>query len=205
MISGIAESSAYHDLGILTDFGDMAVLLPLSAVFFIWLLATSPASTTLLWLLILVLCNALLGVLKLYFLACPAGVELHSPSGHTGFGIFIYGCLTAAGALATRRRWLRIAIVATGTVLVAAMAASRLALGKHSVIEVAIGAVIGGGALLLFIPVYRRSPIRRGPVLLLALTALIVAVIFHGGKVSAEAYLRHLGWELGLGEACGFR
>jgi len=206
MISGIAESSVHHDLRILTDFGDTAVLLPLSVVFAVWLLATSRVGTALLWLLLLVLCNALLGVLKLYFLSCPAGAELHSPSGHTGFGIFVYGSLTAALALATRRRWLRWAIAATGTVLIAAMAVSRVILGNHSILEIAIGAVIGGGGLALFVPVYRRSPTRRGPVLLLALAALVVVLIFHGDRVTAEDYLRHLGWQLGLGgDACGFR
>jgi membrane-associated phospholipid phosphatase len=206
MISGIADSSVHHDLRILTDFGDAAVLLPLSLVFFLWLLTTARVGTALLWLLILAFCNALLAVLKFYFLACPAGISLHSPSGHTGFGIYVYGSLTAVLALSVGQRWLRSAIVVTGTVLIAVMAASRLILGYHSIVEILIGAVIGGGALAVFIPIYTRGPVRRGPVVWLTLIALMVALIFHGEKVTAEGYLRQLGWEMGLGgAACGFR
>jgi membrane-associated phospholipid phosphatase len=202
----IAGSAVQDDLKILTDFGDTGVLLPLSIVFFIWLLATSTARNAMFWLLLLILCNALLGVLKVYFLSCPAGAALQSPSGHTGFGIFVYGSLTTALALAIRRRWVRAIIVALGAMLIAAIAASRFMLGHHSIPEISIGAVIGGGALATFVTLYRRRPIRRGPVILLALAALIVVMIFHGERITAEDYLRHLGWELGLrGEACGFR
>jgi membrane-associated phospholipid phosphatase len=206
MISGIAGSPIHQDLKILTDFGDVGVLLPLSAVFFIWLLATARLRTALFWLLLLVLCNALLGALKIYLLACPAGATLHSPSGHTGLGVFVYGSVTAVLALAIRRRWLRTAIAALGTALVGAIAASRFLLGHHSILEIAIGAAIGGTALILFVAVYRRDPIRRGPVILLGLAAVIVAVIFHGERIMAEDYLHYLGWEIGLrGETCGFR
>jgi membrane-associated phospholipid phosphatase len=202
----IAGSGLQRDLKILTDFGDTAVLLPLSILFFIWLLATSTARTALFWLLVLVLCDVLLGVMKVYFLSCPVGAALHSPSGHTGFAIFVYGSLTAASALAVRRRrWLRSSIIALGVILVAAIAASRFMLGRHNILEISIGAVIGVVALTVFVAVYRRSPIRRGPVILLGLAALIVVMIFHGEHIMAEGYLRRLGWELGLrGETCGF-
>jgi hypothetical protein len=205
MITGIAGSAAHQDLKILTDFGDTGVLLPLSIVFFIWLLTTSTVRTALFWLLILVLCNVLLGLLKVYFLACP-GVGLHSPSGHTGFAIFVYGSLTTALALAVRRRWLRSVIVASGTILVAAIAISRVLLGNHDILEIAIGAAIGGTGLAIFVSSYRHVRIRLGAVILLALAALAIALIFHGERITAEDYLRYLGWQLGLrGEACAFR
>jgi membrane-associated phospholipid phosphatase len=206
MIGGIAGSAVRDNLKILTDFGDTGVLLPLSIVVFIWLLATSTVRTALFWLLILVLSNALLGVLKVYFLSCPAGAALHSPSGHAGFAIFVYGSLTAAATLASGRRWLRAAIVALGTILTAGIATSRVILGHHNILEILIGAVVGGIALAIFVAAYRHVRTRRGPVILLGLAALIVAVIFHGERVSVENYLRHLGWEMGRrGESCGYR
>jgi len=47
MISGTVGRALQHDLELLTDFGDTTVLLPLSLVFFIWLLATHRAVTAL--------------------------------------------------------------------------------------------------------------------------------------------------------------
>jgi len=203
MISGTVGRTLQHDLERLTDFGDTAVLLPLSLVFFIWLLATHRAATALIWLLIVVACNFVIGALKLYFLSCPAGDILRSPSGHTGLGILVYGSITLVLAAATRRRWLRRLIVALGTVLVVLIAVSRLMLRNHSPTEIAIGAAIGGVSLAVFARFYRPGNGRRRSVFLLAVVALAVVVVFHGEQVRAEGFLRYLGWRLGLGgEAC---
>jgi len=203
MIIGTVGRTLQHDLERLTDFGDTAVLLPLSLVFFIWLLATHRAATALIWLLIVVACNFVIGALKLYFLACPAGDILRSPSGHTGLGILVYGSIALVLAAATRRRWLRRLIVALGTALVVLIAVSRLMLRNHSPTEIAIGAAIGGVSLAVFARFYRPGNSRRRSVFLLAVVALAVVVVFHGEQVRAEGFLRYLGWRLGLGgEAC---
>jgi len=203
MIIGTVGRTLQHDLERLTDFGDTAVLLPLSLVFFIWLLATHRAATALIWLLIVVACNFVIGALKLYFLACPAGDILRSPSGHIGLGILVYGSIALVLAAATRRRWLRRLIVALGTALVVLIAVSRLMLRNHSPTEIAIGAAIGGVSLAVFARFYRPGNSRRRSVFLLAVVALAVVVVFHGEQVRAEGFLRYLGWRLGLGgEAC---
>jgi len=205
MISGTVGRTLQHDLELLTDFGDTAVLLPLSLVFFIWLLATHRAATALTWLLIVVICNFVIVALKLYFLSCPAGDILRSPSGHTGLAILVYGSITLVLAASTRRRWLRGLVIVLGSGLVAAIAVSRLILGKHSPVEIAIGAAIGGVSLAAFVALYRPGGGRRRSVVVLAVIALTVAVIFHGEQVKAEGFLRYLGWRLGLaGEACGY-
>jgi len=205
MIIGTVGRTLQHDLERLTDFGDTAVLLPLSLVFFIWLLATHRAATALTWLLIVVACNFVIGALKLYFLSCPAGDILRSPSGHTGLGILVYGSITLVLAASTRGRWLRRLIVALGTALVVLIAVSRLILHKHSPVEIAIGAAIGGISLAAFVALYRPASGRRRSVFVLAVIALAVAVLFHGEQVKAEGYLRYLGWRLGLGgEACQY-
>lgn len=203
MISGALGRSLQHDLVQLTDFGDTAVLLPLSVVFFIWLLATHRAGTALIWLAIVFACNFIIGALKLYFLACPAGDMLRSPSGHTGFGIIVYGSITLVLAKAVRRQWLRGLIIALGTGLVAAIAVSRLILGNHSPIEIVIGAALGGISLAVFAALYRPGSSRPRQFLVLAAVVLLVAFIFHGEQVKAEGFLRALGREIGLGgEAC---
>jgi membrane-associated phospholipid phosphatase len=194
---------------ILTDFGDPAVLLPLSLVFFLWLLMTRRLTTAMIWLLIVAASNAVLAILKVYFLACPAGAALHSPSGHTCFSILVYGSVTVALALAVKRRWMRNLIIGLGALFVAAIAMSRLLLGIHSALEIVLGAAIGGVGVAAFTATYHRGANRRAPVLQLALVVVfvVVAFIFHGEQVRAEGFLRYLGWEMGLrgGEACGFR
>jgi len=205
MISGTLARSVHHDLELLTNFGDTAVLLPLSLVFFIWLLATHRAGTGLIWLAIVFACNFIISALKLYFLSCPVGDMLRSPSGHTGFGILVYGSIILALAKAVRRRWLRHVVVALGAGLVAVIAMSRLILGNHSPIEIVIGAVIGGGFLAVFAALYKPGAGRPRHVFVLAAVTLLVVLIFHGEQVKAEGFLRALGTELGLkGEACRY-
>jgi membrane-associated phospholipid phosphatase len=203
MIIGTVGRTLHHDLRLLTDFGDTAVLLPLSLVFFIWLLATHRLGTALLWLVIVLACNFVIGALKLYFLSCPAGGMLRSPSGHTGFGVLVYGSITLVLAKTARRRWLRNLIIALGTGLIVAIAISRLILGNHSPLEIAIGAVIGGISLAVFGIFYRPGSSRPRQVLVLAAVTLLVALIFHGERFRSEGFLRALGVELGLGgKAC---
>ncbi len=203
MISGTVGHPLQHDLELLTDFGDTAVLLPLSLAFFLWLLATHRAATALIWLAIAVACNFAIGALKLYFLSCPAGEMLRSPSGHAGFGILVYGSITLVLAVSVRRRWLRRLIAALGAGLIAAIATSRLILRNHSPVEILIGAAIGGISLAAFARFYRPGSGRHRSVLALAAIALLVAVIFHGERLKAEGFLHYLGMQLGLrGEAC---
>jgi membrane-associated phospholipid phosphatase len=206
MISGTVDHTLHQDLILLTGFGDTAVLLPLSLVFFIWLLATHSVATALIWLAIAVACNFVIGVLKIYFLSCPAGDMLRSPSGHTGFGILVYGSIALVLAASTHRRWLRRLTVALGAALVVLIALSRLILHNHSPLEIVIGAAIGVVALAVFARFYRTGSGRSRSVLALVAIALLVAVIFHGEQVEAEGFLRGLGKEIGLsGEACHYR
>ena len=206
MISGTVGRTLHHDLELLTDFGDTAVLLPLSLVFFIWLLATHRVATALTWLGIAFVCNFVIGALKVYFLSCPAGDMLRSPSGHTGFAIVVYGSITLVLVKAARQRWLRSLIMVLGAGLVAVIALSRLVLRNHSPLEVLIGGVIGATSLIVFAVLYRPGSSRPRHVLVLAAAALLVAFIFHGEQVKAEGFLWALGGHLGIGgEACRYR
>lgn len=206
MISGTVGRPLHHDLQLLTDFGDTAVLLPLALVFFIWLLAARHVGTALIWLGVVIACNVVIGTLKLYFLSCPAGDMLRSPSGHTGFGILIYGSITLVLAKAVRQRWLRNLIIVAGAGLIVAIAVSRLILRNHSPIEIAIGAAIGSISLAVFAALYRPGSGRPRQVFVLAAVGLLVALVFHGERFRAEGFLRSLGTQLGLsGEACRYR
>jgi membrane-associated phospholipid phosphatase len=191
-------------LKMLTDFGDSALLLPLAIVLTVWLLATRPLVVTLAWLLTLIAANGLIGLSKIYFLGCPARSPLHSPSGHTGFSILVYGGLTIIAVSATRSRRSRAAIVTAGACLVAAIAISRIALGLHNTLEVVLGALIGSAGLTVFSRVYRQNPGRGGWLAPLAIVVLICAVIFHGHELNIEAHLLSVAASLGIRHpACG--
>src|SRR6266581_2995082 len=127
---------------ILTDLGDLAVLLPLAGLVLLWLLTLKPRSAAAWWLTAIVLCVGLTGLSKVYFFACPPGRDLVSPSGHTSFGMLVYGAIAMIVA-AEGSNWLRGATLGAGTALIAGIAGSRLILGAHSLAEIALGMAIG--------------------------------------------------------------
>jgi membrane-associated phospholipid phosphatase len=203
--SGLFGRILLRIVQILTDFGDPAVLLPLSVVFFIWLLATNRTAVALSWLGIVLVCNLIITALKVYFLACPLGGTLRSPSGHTGYGILVYGSITLALAASARQRRWRWLIVVLGSIAIAAIVLSRLVLRIHSPVEIAVGATIGGLALLVFAWRYRPGGGLRWSVVALAVIALLVAFAFHGEQLKAEDFLRNLGAQIGFGSGrCGY-
>jgi hypothetical protein len=137
---------------LVTNLGDLAVLLPASLgliAFLAWSGAREDAAA---YGAAMVLCLLAALFAKLAFAACGArydflGVE--SPSGHTAFSATFYGCLAllfAAGRPLARR----LAFYSGAVTLVLLIGASRVALQAHSVAEVVVGFVIGAISIGLF-------------------------------------------------------
>jgi len=181
---------------VLTGFGDSAVLLPLSAVIFLWLLWARSTGSALAWLFALTLLIGATAVLKIYFSACPPGPALHSPSGHTSFSVVVYGAVTAIVAAERRQRWQRIAIWLTGASLVTAIGVSRIVLGSHTRLEVEIGLLVGTAALAAFSAFYSRQKVRRGGLIVLVVMIIAVVGLLHGRRLDFESLFRHLGLRL---------
>jgi membrane-associated phospholipid phosphatase len=190
--------AAHPYLQALTDLGDSAVLWPLSIALFFWLLAERPVRAALVWAVTVGVCSTLIGMLKIYFFACPAGPSLHSPSGHTGFSVLVYGGLAAVFAIEARQGWRRIAIVAAGAALIAAIGRSRIALHQHSAAEVVLGGLIGLAGLAVFVRTYRDYPGRGQGIVLLCVATPVIAALFHGDRLHIEPYLQHLSALLGV-------
>jgi membrane-associated phospholipid phosphatase len=177
--------------------GDAALLLPLAATIWLWLLMSRAPRAALAWAAAVGFCCALTAVLKIFFWGCPPISELRSPSGHTSFSTLVYGAIAVIVAVEGGRRRPQLA-AASGAGLVLAIAASRLLLDAHSLAEVVIGSLIGGAFLALFGRAYwRRRPqnARLGP-LLVAVTLLISAV--HGSELHAEGLLHRITAYLGI-------
>jgi membrane-associated phospholipid phosphatase len=138
-------------------------------------------------------------VLKLLFMACD-GVFIHTPSGHTAAAALVVGGLATFGGAGARARAARALLFAISAA--ALIGVSRLALGRHTLAEVALGGIVGTlGALVLpwlAGPVPERLRIRG-----LALALLAVMVLLHGSHLRAEAELSRVasllrGWPLAI-------
>jgi membrane-associated phospholipid phosphatase len=178
-------------LRFLTDFADLAVLLPLAVCVGVGLAITGWPRGALAWALALGATLGTMLALKLAFLGCGSAHAL-SPSGHTAAGTAVYGGMAA---LWLRRRLapLPAALLAGGCVA-GLIGATRLALHAHIPIEVAIGAVVGLSGILLLLRIAGPLPAKMQFTWLVPAMVLL-AFLLHGVELQAEPRLRAFaGW-----------
>ena len=175
-----------------TDFGDLAVLLPLAAVVALWLLAIRQPRAVVWWMGAVLLCIGGTGVLKIYFFICPPLTDLHSPSGHTSLSTLVYGALTMAVASGLSG-WRRVAAIAIGLAFVAGIGVSRVLVQAHTVVEVVLGSLLGLTALALFAYQYWRHPPVDPWLKPLIVTCALLMVLLNGQELRAEDLLHAIG------------
>jgi membrane-associated phospholipid phosphatase len=191
-----------NGLRALTDFGDSAVLLPLALTLLIWLAFRSPRHLAPWWAGTFFVCAGITAVLKVYFFACPPLADLRSPSGHTALSMLVYGALAvvAAGQIL---RW-RLVLIAGGAALALAIAASRVALHDHTILETVLGLVIGTAALALFAWRIAVHPLAAAPLWPLLVPVALVLIGLHGHELHAEEFLHAISTYMRHnGLACG--
>jgi membrane-associated phospholipid phosphatase len=186
----------------MTNFGDLAILLPLAALILLGLLAMRCQRGALAWLAAAVLCGGTTGVLKIYFFACPWSPDLVSPSGHTSLSTLVYGAVAVIVAAQARHRGLRIAVGALGAAAILTIGTSRILLNVHTTLEVCVGLAIGVLALAIFAVPYLRYRPRHVSLSPLAVAAVVVVALLHGHELHAEGLLHALSTYLGIGAAC---
>ena len=167
-----------------TNFGDLAVILPAAVVAALGLLVRAGKRPAAIWLLAIGGCAALIGGLKMT-LCCGWLPDLTSPSGHTAMSTIVYGGLGFLVAW-ERRSWSRALIVAVTVAAVGLIGTSRVAMGAHTPEEVVAGWIIGALFLLLLIEGMRR--LKSPPRLAKGAPAIVMAVactafFFHGRHV----------------------
>jgi membrane-associated phospholipid phosphatase len=172
----------------LTDFGDLGVLIPLSATVLIWLLLYSVRAAPR-WVLALGSCVGLTALFKIAFYGCPPASDMHSPSGHTSLATLVYGAVTLVTAAAWRGPR-RVLVIGGGTGLIVGIGVSRLLLGAHSLPEVGLGLVIGTLSLALFSHQYLQGPTTKVWPLLVA--AVVLVSMLHGRELHAEQFLHRI-------------
>jgi membrane-associated phospholipid phosphatase len=170
----------------ITDFADQAVILPLVLAIGIGLLLQGWGRGAIAWAFAVVATFAAMLALKLLCMACASSFgtsDLHTPSGHVAAATVVTGGLAA---LLLRRHATVLPLAALAALVVGV---SRLALGAHSLPEVALGAVVGlaGAYALQWIagPPPANLNVRR-----IVGIAGVTVVVFHGMHFPAEAHIR---------------
>jgi hypothetical protein len=172
----------------LTEFGDTAVLAPLSAIMLLWLLLMNSPRAAGWWAVAVACCAGLTAVLKISFYGCPPTPDLRSPSGHTSFSALVYGAMalvTVSESAGSRR----IMAISGGAGLILAIAVSRLLLA-HDAAEVGLGLAIGISALAVFGQGYLRHRAARVWLLPLFVAGGAVLLVLYGQEVDTEQFLR---------------
>jgi membrane-associated phospholipid phosphatase len=169
----------------ITDLADQAVVLPVVVAIGAVLLAQGWRRGAAAWVAAATGTFAVMLLMKLVFIACPVSVGasgLRTPSGHVAAATVVAGGL-AALLLRRPRPALLVAVLAAVVIGI-----SRLALGAHSTPEVMVGAGVGLAGALALIGVAGAPPdeldARR-----VAIIAAVVALVFHGLHLPAEAHI----------------
>lgn len=172
----------------LTNFADQAVLLPLIGVVAAGLAASRWWQALGAWLVVIPGVLATMGMLKYVFFACagPLGnTGIQSPSGHTAAGSAIYG---GALMLAFKDHVPPVFLNIIPISFAAAFGVSRVAIGVHTVPDVAVGSVVGiTGAMALLFLAGPRPTLRLWPTLGGVLLVLAAA---HGNRLQAEELIQ---------------
>lgn len=146
---------------LLSNFGDIAVLLPASFGLIAFLAWSGSRRDAAAYAAAMAACLTAALFAKLVLAACDGkysfyGVE--SPSGHAAFAATFYGCLAALFGAGRTIGW-RLALYGGAIALVLLIGASRVALEAHNAREVGVGVLIGAMSIALF-GVLRAKPER---------------------------------------------
>jgi membrane-associated phospholipid phosphatase len=171
----------------LTDFADQAVIVPLVLAVAATLTMQGWRRGAVAWVVVVAATFAATLAFKLMFLGCSqlfGPMDVHSPSGHVAAATVVSGGLAA---MLTRRR---ASILPAALVAACVIGLSRLVLGMHSLPEVIVGAVIGLAGAAALLRFAGRPPPTIGAAPLVAVV-VVVAAVFHGLHLPAEAAIRH--------------
>jgi membrane-associated phospholipid phosphatase len=188
-------SGFFHSIVVaITDLGDSAVLIVETIVISLQLAwARYWCAVWVLW-LSLIGAAAAIGLLKLLFIGCQIEVlelAIHSPSGHSALSASVY--LTLAAIVSRQLKGWAAPLPFVGAVLlIASIAATRVALHMHSLDEALLGLAIGGGVAALCLTLLSESGRPGFRFRGIVATVVLVAVVMDGARLPAEAAIRYM-------------
>ena len=198
MLQGLRTPLGDRIMIVFSQIGDWPVTTTTTVAALAWLLWRRAARDAMYWLTAIAF--AALAVLSLkLMLKLPRPIDVYSgadaysfPSGHATMSVVIYGYLAVLGAhdLAVRWRWLP---YAGATLLIGAIAFSRLYLGAHWLSDVAAGLGLGvAGVSVIAIARERHvQPSKGVGVLWVATAALLVSLVWHAELSTANDIERY--------------
>ena len=190
---------------LVTNFGDIAVLLPASLgliAFLAWIGSRRDAAA---YAAAMATCLTAALTAKLAFAICGGNAPIlgvENPSGHAAFAATFYGCLAALFATG-RTIGRRLALYGGAAALVLAIGVSRVALEAHTAPEIVVGLMIGLMSIALFnalriaperLALSSQMVVRMSPfAVLYALCLLLLA-----GHWTAEPFIDAIAARLGV-------
>lgn len=188
------SDSLHHLLMLITHFGDSGLLSVLSLFCALYLYASGNRRAAAALSGALLLCIGAMGFLKIYFLGCHhlfPSLGIRSPSGHAAMGVAIYGTLALIAMKRLTGAWRWVPPLAAA-LLAGAIAASRVALGAHSVNEVLLALGVGGAIVALSYVVIRPVNYVSFRARYLVLVCLVAIALLYGSHAPAEVFLNRL-------------
>jgi membrane-associated phospholipid phosphatase len=177
-----------------TDCGDSAVTVPLALLVLVFLFVAGQRRLGLVWLLAIGGCAVAIGALKLAFGVCGedlAGGQIFSPSGHTAMSTAVYGSLALlAGTRLPAGQ--RNVVYAAAAAAIIGIALSRVVLHEHNFPEIAIGWLVGAGAVAAFAAAAGRREAPSLPFGWMLLCGVVLVAVLHGNRWKIEPAVRHL-------------
>lgn len=177
----------------ITDFADLAVLLPLALCLGVGFAWQGWRRGALAWAASVLATLAAMLTLKLMFVGCAAALGGFSPSGHTAAGTVIYGGFIA---IWLRRRGVAaaLALLPSAGAAAALIGTSRIVVGAHSLPEVAVGAVVGAAGVVLLLRL-AGMPLAGLRVGRLGVVVAVVMLLLHGLRLPVEPDIKAMaGW-----------
>ena len=174
-----------------TGLGDAALLVPLSLLLLAYFVYRRSKSGAADWTIALAICVIATVVGKICFRACEPVVSflgVHIPSGHVSFSATYYLSVAAAASL-EKPAWHRYLILAASSLIVLAIAASRVMLHAHTLAEVVLGGAIGVASAGWFIYRFRRHQQIVPDWRVVTGTLLAFALLTHGWHLDVDAIL----------------
>ena len=189
----------------LTDFGDAALLIPITIMVLLCLLAGRARRTAVAWACAVSLCCVVMIVLKLAFRSCGqilSGGTIWSPSGHTAFAATVYGSFLVLLYWRVSLPWLRTALMLLGIAWITAIGISRVILHTHVPAEVFIGFAVGGVCVVIFYRLAKEA--EHLPLVTIGISFLILVFALHGKRSQAETIIVRIAHTLrhGIASSC---
>jgi membrane-associated phospholipid phosphatase len=183
-----------------TDFGDSAVILPLSALVLGFLWTVGQRRVAIAWVVGIGAAAAVIAAFKLVFGACGSAIaiaHIASPSGHTAMSTAVYGSLAVliGGRFPPRCRSV---LALAAAIVIVAIGWSRVVLHDHSRAEILVGFLVGVGALLLFRALLGRDAAPPLPLKWLLLCGAVLVAVMHGTRWMVEPAIHRLAWDFRL-------